>query len=341
MKNSGKFPLIANLRLTRKELFNMTNEKVNTESIKKLVAEFDASENANYRYSNEQSTKQIIKDIRDTALFLKREKENGKYNEQWGSSVALNILAIVAILIFIFSTSNNSNSEFIETLKLPAYIISIMLSTIWIGINIERTLIFKELWRFKTAKIILSLSFTGLIVYCTAEASAIINDVFNIDPSFFPFTRSFLVAYLFFKKISILVYLLAIVGVFCIINILSYFKSKWDGNSDIEFSFGALIYIFFTCTFSYFSLGWVGSNFNDDVLNRKIYSLAHQLDFNKKNPYSNLKDVEVSVIFLGPNQNKVLVDFNKEEMLTASSFLEGIYWYTYDKNELKILQCLH
>ncbi|MDO7923904.1 hypothetical protein [Enterobacter asburiae] len=143
-------------------------------------------------------------------FFIKRESEDKKYNEQWNSSVALNILAIIAILIFIFSTSNSSGSEFIETLKLPAYIISIMLSTIWIGINIERTLIFKELWRFKTAKIILSLSFTGLIVYCTAEASAIINDVFNIDPSFFPFTRSFLVAYLFFKKISILVYLLAI-----------------------------------------------------------------------------------------------------------------------------------
>ncbi|EBE3721555.1 hypothetical protein B4R02_21770 [Salmonella enterica] len=319
----------------------MTNNKINAESFNKLVAEFDSSDNANYRYSNEQSTKQIIKDIRDAVLFIKSESENKEYDEQWNSSVALNTLAIVAILIFIFSTSNNSDSEFIETLKLPAYIISIMLSTIWFGINIERTLIFKELWRFKTAKIILSLSFTGLIVYCTAEASAIINDVFNIDPSFFPFTRSFLVAYLFFKKISILVYLLVIVSFFCIINIISYFKSKWDGNNDIKFPIGALIHIFFTCIFSYFALGWVYSNFNDDVLNKKVYSLAHQLDFNKKNPCSNLQGVEVSVIFLGPNQDKVLVDFNKEEMLTASSFLEGIYWYTYDKNELKILQCLH
>ncbi|EKP5434380.1 hypothetical protein P3N87_004627 [Salmonella enterica] len=319
----------------------MTNEKINTESFKKLLAEFDSSDNANYRYSNEKSTKQIIKDIRDAVLFIKNESENKKYNEQWNSSITLNTLAIVAILIFIFSTSNSSDSEFIETLKLPAYIISIMLSTIWIGINIERTLMFKELWKFKTTKIILSLSFTGLIVYCTAEASAIINDVFNIDPSFFPFTRSFLVAYLFFKKISILVYLLAIVGVVCIINIISYFKLKWNGNSDVRFPIGALIYIIFTCIFSYFVLGWVYSNFNDDVLNKKVYSLAHQLDFNKKNPCSNLQDFEVSVIFLGPNQEKVLVDFNKEEMLTASSFLEGIYWYTYDKNELKILQCLH
>lgn len=291
--------------------------------------------------TNEKSTKQIIKDIRDAVLFIKNESENKKYNEQWNSSITLNTLAIVAILIFIFSTSNSSDSEFIETLKLPAYIISIMLSTIWIGINIERTLMFKELWKFKTTKIILSLSFTGLIVYCTAEASSIINDVFNIDPSFFPFTRSFLVAYLFFKKISILVYLLAIVGVVCIINVISYFKLKWDGNSDVRFPIGALIYIIFTCIFSYFALGWVYSNFNDGVLNKKVYSLAHQLDFNKKNPCSNLQDFEVSVIFLGPNQEKVLVDFNKEEMLTASSFLEGIYWYKYDKNELKILQCLH
>ncbi|EOL8968434.1 hypothetical protein ACTV2D_000061 [Cronobacter dublinensis] len=319
----------------------MSNEKIDSESLSKLVAEFNSSDNANYKYSNDKSTKQIIKDIRDAVLFIKRESEDKKHNEQWNSSVALNILAIAAILIFIFSTSNSSDSELIETLKLPAYIISIMLSTIWIGINIERTLIFKELWRFKTAKIIVSLSFTGLIVYCTAEASAIINDVFNIDPSFFPFTRSFLVSYLFFKKISILVYLLAIVGVFCIINIISFFKSKLDGNSDIEFPFGALIYIFFTCVFSYFALGWVNSNFNDNVLNKKVYSLAHKLDFNKRNPCSNLQGAEVSVIFLGQNQDKVLADFNKEEMLTAYSFLEGIYGYTYDKNELKILQCLH
>lgn len=51
----------------------MTNEKINSESLDKLVAEFDSSDNANYRYSSEKSTKQIIKDIRD-AVFLLKEK---------------------------------------------------------------------------------------------------------------------------------------------------------------------------------------------------------------------------------------------------------------------------
>ncbi|EJM3833950.1 hypothetical protein NOH83_004525, partial [Salmonella enterica] len=67
----------------------MTNEKINTESFKKLLAEFDSSDNANYRYSNEKSTKQIIKDIRDAVLFIKNESENKKYNEQWNSSITL------------------------------------------------------------------------------------------------------------------------------------------------------------------------------------------------------------------------------------------------------------
>ncbi|NUL38304.1 hypothetical protein [Kosakonia sacchari] len=319
----------------------MTNEKIHTEFINKLAAEFDANDNVNYKYSTGKSTKQIINDIRDAVLFIKREKENNKFDEEWGSSFALNALALVAILIFAFATGNKSDSEFIETLRLPAYIISIMLSSVWIGINIEKTLIFKQIWRFKTAKIILSLSFTGLVVYCTAEASAIINDIFSIDPSFFPFTRSFLIAYLFFKKISILVYFLAVVGILCLINVILCLKAKWGGNSNVDFPFGALVYIVFICIFSYFALGWVGSNFNDEVLNRKVYSLAHQLDFNRKNPCSNLKEDEVSVIFLGPNQDKVLVDFNKEETFTASGFLEGIYWYTYSNNKLKILQCLH
>lgn len=51
----------------------MTNEKINSESLDKLVAEFDSSDNANYRYSSEKSTRQIIKDIRD-AVFLLKEK---------------------------------------------------------------------------------------------------------------------------------------------------------------------------------------------------------------------------------------------------------------------------
>ena len=47
----------------------MTNEKINSESLDKLVAEFDSSDNASYRYSSEKSTKQIIKDIRDAVFF--------------------------------------------------------------------------------------------------------------------------------------------------------------------------------------------------------------------------------------------------------------------------------
>lgn len=54
----------------------MTNEKINTDSITKLAAEFDAIENSHYRYSNDKTTKCIIKEIRDNLLFIKREKEN-------------------------------------------------------------------------------------------------------------------------------------------------------------------------------------------------------------------------------------------------------------------------
>jgi hypothetical protein len=76
--------------------------------------------------------------------FLKVKRKIDKFNAEWDSSIALNALAFVAIVIFVFSTGNKSDSEFIEGLKLPAYIISIMLSTLWIGVNIERTLVFKR-----------------------------------------------------------------------------------------------------------------------------------------------------------------------------------------------------
>jgi len=137
------------------------------------------------------------------------------------------------------------------------------------------------------------------------------------------------------------VYLLILVAAICVIHIFSYIKCKWNGESNVDFSFWPLSYIFFVLVFSYFSWGWVGKNFNEDVLSEKVYLLAHQLDFNNKNPCSNLKGSEVSVIFLGQNHDQVLVDYNTEKPASVSDFIEGNYFKGNLRGELKILKCLH
>ena len=81
-------------------------------------------------------------------------------------------------------------------------------TTIWIGVNIERIFLVRELWRFGITKLIISLSFTALVIFSTATASAEINNIFGIDSSYFPFTRGFLTAYIFFTHASQLVYFL-------------------------------------------------------------------------------------------------------------------------------------
>lgn len=317
----------------------MDDNRDKENAIKHLASEFQVDEYSQFR--KEKPTKQLIKDISDAVTYLKQEKELEGERKEWNVTSALNSLAILAIFIFIFSISKKGDYESIERLKLYAYILSVILSTIWIGVNIERLSLFRELWKFGITKLTISLFFTALVVFSTATASAVINGVFGIDSSFFPFTRSFLTAYIFFRHASQLIYLLLIVAAFNLLLIGAYLKRLLCDNDELDIPWKSLVFIFLTLVFSYFAWGWSGSNYDNDTLNKKVYLLAHQLDFNDKNMCINIKDDNVGVIFLGQNQSQVFVDYNTTKPDSFSDFIEGSQYYGLQMKDFKILPCLH
>ncbi|HFI5337008.1 TPA: hypothetical protein ACGQS5_004748 [Serratia liquefaciens] len=186
-----------------------------------------------------------------------------------------------------------------------------------------------------------SLSFTALLIFSTATASSTINGIFEIDSSHFPFTRSFLTAYIFFTHASQLVYVLLIAAAFNLLPIGHYLKKLWNSDTDREMPWGAITFIFLTLVFTYFSWGWVSNNFNKDTLKEKIYILAHQLDFNDSNLCANLRNKNASVIFLGPEQRQVLVDFYTIKPDDISSFVEGGRSFRLEMKDLRVMPCLY
>lgn len=317
----------------------MDNNKNKYEAIKHLASEFNIDEQS--RFNKTKPTKQLIQDIAEAVMYLKQEKKYEGKKIEWGITNALNVLAILAILILIFSTNHDDDSEYLGQWKFYAYLVSVSFTTIWIGVNIERLSLVKELWRFGITKLMVSLSFTALIVFSTATASSTINDIFGVDSSYFPFTRSFLTAYVFFTHASQLVYILLIAAALNLLPIGNYIKKILDKDIDREMPLGSIIFISLTLVFTYFSWGWVSNNFNKDTLDEKIYTLAHQLDFNDSNLCRNLRDKNASVIFLGPEQRQVLVDFNTIKADNISSFVEGGRNFKLEMKNLQVMPCLY
>ncbi|MFE8665539.1 hypothetical protein [Serratia nevei] len=317
----------------------MNNNRNKDESIKHLASEFKTDEHS--RFNKIKSTKQLIQDIANAATYLKHEKEYEGKRKEWGIINALNGLAILAILILIFSINRDSDSEYLGKWKFYAYLFSVSLTAIWIGVNIERLFLVRELWKFGITKLMVSLSFTALLVFSTATASSAINGIFGIDSFHFPFTRSFLTAYIFFTHASQLVYVLLIAAAFNLLPICYYLKKLWDDDTDREIPWGAITFILLTLVFTYFSWGWVSNNFNKDTLSEKIYILAHQLDFNDNNLCLNLRNKNASVIFLGPEQRQVMVDFNTIKPDDISSFVEGGRSFRLEMKDFQIMPCFY
>lgn len=141
----------------------MNNNRNKDESIKHLASEFKTDEYS--RFNKIKSTKQLIQDIANAVTYLKNGKEYEGRRKECVIISILNGLAILAILILIFPINRDSASEYLGKWKFYAYLFSVSLTEIWIGVNIERLLLVRELWKLGIKKLMVSLSFTALLIF--------------------------------------------------------------------------------------------------------------------------------------------------------------------------------
>ncbi|MGG6193507.1 hypothetical protein ACQV2B_05330 [Pantoea allii] len=317
----------------------MLEDKDSKATLKEILSEFQRDDYVFERKNK--SIKQLLRGIYQSVSYLENKHKEEEYDKKWGIDGTINSLAIVAFFMFLFATGHKSDSDFVEGLKFPSYILSVLFSVIWIGVQLERITFFRELWAFNFTKLVVSISITGLIVFCSSIASSLINSVFGVDPSLFPFSRSFLTALVFFKYMSPLVIVLVLTSFFHLIPIYAYLKGLRE-DGPVNFPFNSVCFIFFTIVFGSFTWKWLENNFNDSVMNDKVYLLARFLDFNDNNACHNLKERKVGVLFLGQNQNQVLVDYNN--LINSSNlefFVEGKFHGVFQRSDFKILPCMH
>lgn len=245
----------------------------------------------------------IRKEIAEWRREQQRIREGAESSERW----ALGALAVLAIILLLAAFGERGDFEWIERHRFTIRMLGIISAGLYVGLSIERSAFFSMLWRFGVVKFVVSVAFSTLAVISTAKASIVINGVFGIDATAFPYTRAILAGILFFEHASPVLLLVTVFAFAHGFNALEWLKSKGSGEKYITPPFSSLAFLFLAIVFLIAAYAWLKHDFSKEVLPGKIYRLAHELDFNLKHTCKNLPP-EVAVVFIGEEHSKVLVD---------------------------------
>jgi hypothetical protein len=251
---------------------------------------------------------------------IRRLEKNAESND---TDLALAILALLSIAFLSNGAIKSNEWEWLDNNRFSIWLWGIAFSAIFLGIVIERTSIFKTLWSYGFTKIVASIALSALVVFSTGKASSIINGVFSVDASALPYTRAIITGLLVFQysyPLLIVVVLFAIVHAF---NAAGWFKKKFlDGGTYQKTPIQSFAFLVLALVILLFSKKWVNTDFSEDVWPKKAYRLAHVLDFNTKHECTNIRS-DLSVVFIGPEQARVLVDVSTTQTNDIESFVDA------------------
>lgn len=202
-------------------------------------------------------------------------------------------------------------------------------------------------------KFILTVFLSGYILYSAAEVSIIINSIFNVSSSNFKISASFGTFFYFLNHLVSIFwwYTICIMGGLVISYITEFCVRENDqfGNKiNRKISWNQKCWYFIV--FSAFFIGlshYKNIVVQEDSLKYKIFRLALQYDFESHHLCSNINK-NYSVLYLGSQQDKVLINFNYQADFT--NFEEFMTSKNYDnfsynlKNNLFIFdvdQCIY
>ncbi|MEN7432371.1 hypothetical protein VA599_16635 [Chromobacterium sp. TRC.1.1.SA] len=303
--------------------YRYKNPENHNECIIAIYEELTATPKKNY-YDRPTET---LKDYTIAILEKMKEAESRRTydleREVNATSWALGALAMLGLVFLANGFSDANDWEWLSNHRFAIKLWGIAISASFIGVSIERSSFFKNLWSFGVTKVIASLAVSVLFVFSSGKAGSLINSVFPVDASALPFTRAITAGLLAFQYTYPLLIVVALFAFFHAINTVTWLKMKLTGKGKYELppvqSFAFLI---LSIAVLLFVSRWVNQDFSDTAWPAKIYRLAHTLDFNSKYECTNLRQ-GLSVVFLGADHSRVLVDVTSAQTDSLESFVDS------------------
>lgn len=300
---------------------NTTSEALK-ETLDKIHGQLSGGESDLYS-SKDKSIKYYIAHISTSLSRWIYKKERDTEQNIYNTNFALGFLAIASITLIRLGSQENPDFEWVEKNSLSIQIWGIIMAAVYIGASIERSELFKSVWKFSFTKLIASIAVSGLIAYSTGKAASAINSIFGVDASALPITLIFTTAIILFHLIAPFLLGISLAILIHIMIVVGWIKAKIKDETHDFPPFHSIMFSIVAAIIMYFGWEWSNNELSKSRLPEKIYLMAHSLDFNGKHLCANIPD-STPVIFLGADQNSVLVtphgleDFDFSTFFTAS-----------------------
>lgn len=220
--------------------------------------------------------------------------------------MALGIVAFLGLVLFTNSIEPNPDFTFINPYLLVLNVCGVVLALVFICGVLERSSFWKSIWSLTSARWIVYIIFTAMVLVASGKAASQVNAVFGVDATSFPHTYAFTTALILFKLAKPW-----LIGVAIVALIVSIFAIR-QGIKEVvnNYKIWALFMPAMTIILGAFVIfrlgGWDNNELSKERLDQKIYLMAQALDLNAEHNCNGIPDTH-PVIFLGPTQERVLV----------------------------------
>lgn len=239
--------------------------------------------------------------------------------EQSSMRMALGIIAFLGLVLLTNSIEPNPDFTFINPYLLVLNVCGVVLALVFISGVLERSPFWKSIWSLTSARWIVYIIFTAMVLVASGKAASQVNAVFGVDATSFPHTYAFTTALVLFKLAKPW-----LIGVAIIAFIVSLFAARHGIKEVVKtYKIWALFMPAMVIILGAFVIvrvgGWDNNELSNERLDQKIYLMALALDLNAKHNCNGIPDTH-PVIFLGPTQERVLVAPPPVEDLNFTTF---------------------
>jgi hypothetical protein len=284
---------------------------------------------------------EIVSLAREAAL----ERKWAPMKVKMAETSALYALAIICGFITWYGSGHAASGwDWLDAHRFALKTWGVALSAVFVGIHVERTGLASVVWRYSVTKFLASIGLSALVIYSAGRAASVVNGVFGIDAGALPYTRTLLTGWIAFTHLAWpLMLIVGLIWAWHLFIVLAYFWYRArpsDDASSPTFSWHSLGVVIMTAVvFGNISV-WLFRTLDDTQLPTKVYQLARILDFNGKHTCTNLPP-RASVVFIGPDQNKVLIDSNSQATPGLEEFFgrEASEWET-PPERFAVIDCL-